>query len=33
VVRVKGVAVFGGCDAKARRGKKVKEWVRRQIGG
>ncbi|PYC72080.1 hypothetical protein C7C46_25910 [Streptomyces tateyamensis] len=32
VVRVKGVAVFGGCDAKARRGKKLKEWVRRQIG-
>ncbi|WP_051970019.1 DUF1707 SHOCT-like domain-containing protein [Kitasatospora azatica] len=33
VVRVKGTAIFGGCDAKARRGKKVKEWVRRQLDG
>nr|WP_246213804.1 DUF1707 domain-containing protein [Kitasatospora viridis] len=31
VVRIKGAAVFGGADAKARRGKKVKEWVRRQL--
>ncbi|MER7846981.1 DUF1707 domain-containing protein [Kitasatospora sp. NPDC096077] len=32
VVRVKGVAMFGGCDAKPRRGKKLKEWVRKQLG-
>lgn len=32
VVRVKGIAVFGGCDAKPRRGKKVREWVRKQLG-
>ncbi|MFJ4676322.1 MULTISPECIES: DUF1707 domain-containing protein [unclassified Kitasatospora] len=31
VVRVKGAAVFGGVDAKPRRGKKLKEWVRRQL--
>ncbi|WP_280668147.1 MULTISPECIES: DUF1707 SHOCT-like domain-containing protein [unclassified Kitasatospora] len=33
VVRVKGAAVFGGCDAKPSRGKKLKEWVRRQLEG
>ncbi|WP_280688043.1 DUF1707 domain-containing protein [Kitasatospora sp. GAS204B] len=33
VVRVKGAAVFGGCDAKPRRGTKVKEWVRKQLDG
>ncbi|MFB7378461.1 DUF1707 SHOCT-like domain-containing protein [Kitasatospora purpeofusca] len=32
VVRVKGTAVFGGCEAKPRRGKKLKEWVRKQLG-
>ncbi|MQS13822.1 DUF1707 domain-containing protein [Streptomyces kaniharaensis] len=32
VVRVKGTAIFGGCDAKPRRGKKLKEWVRKQLG-
>ncbi|MBD0670662.1 DUF1707 domain-containing protein [Streptomyces sp. CBMA156] len=32
VVRVKGLALFGGCTAKPRRGKKLKEWVRRQLG-
>ncbi|MFE7532233.1 DUF1707 domain-containing protein [Kitasatospora sp. NPDC057542] len=32
VVRVKGLALFGGCEAKPRRGKKLKEWVRRQLG-
>ncbi|MEV0535611.1 DUF1707 domain-containing protein [Kitasatospora sp. NPDC050463] len=32
VVRVKGVAVFGGCEAKPRKGKKLKEWVRKQLG-
>ncbi|MFG2846080.1 DUF1707 domain-containing protein [Kitasatospora sp. NPDC101155] len=32
VVRVKGVALFGGCNAKPRRGKKLKEWVRKQLG-
>ncbi|WP_369183234.1 DUF1707 domain-containing protein [Streptomyces sp. Y1] len=32
VVRVKGVAVFGGCEAKPRRGKKITEWVRKQLG-
>ncbi|MFI9270583.1 DUF1707 domain-containing protein [Kitasatospora sp. NPDC052896] len=33
VVRVKGAAVFGGCEAKPRKGKKLTDWVRRQIGG
>ncbi|MBV2152221.1 DUF1707 domain-containing protein [Kitasatospora sp. SUK 42] len=32
VVRVKGLALFGGCEAKPRRGKKLKEWVRKQLG-
>ncbi|WP_327684050.1 DUF1707 SHOCT-like domain-containing protein [Kitasatospora sp. NBC_00458] len=32
VVRVKGTAVFGGCEAKPRKGKKLKEWVRKQLG-
>ncbi len=32
VVLVKGAAIFGGCEAKPRRGKKLKEWVRKQIG-
>ncbi|MEU3570166.1 DUF1707 domain-containing protein [Kitasatospora sp. NPDC036755] len=32
VVRIKGLALFGGCEAKPRRGKKLKEWVRRQLG-
>ncbi|MET8541339.1 DUF1707 domain-containing protein [Kitasatospora sp. NPDC004799] len=32
VVRVKGLALFGGCTAKPSRGKKLKEWVRRQLG-
>ncbi|MFE6050210.1 DUF1707 domain-containing protein [Kitasatospora sp. NPDC056446] len=32
VVRVKGLAMFGGCTAKPRRGKKITEWVRRQLG-
>ncbi|MGW3038982.1 DUF1707 domain-containing protein [Kitasatospora sp. NPDC001159] len=32
VVRVKGVALFGGCNAEPRRGKKLKEWVRKQLG-
>ncbi|MFD9129876.1 DUF1707 domain-containing protein [Kitasatospora sp. NPDC059571] len=31
VVRIKGAAVFGGCDAKPRRGKKLREWVRKQL--
>ncbi|RKE20922.1 DUF1707 domain-containing protein [Streptomyces sp. TLI_171] len=33
VVRIKGAAVFGGVEAKPRRGKKLKEWVRRQLDG
>ncbi|GAA2806963.1 DUF1707 domain-containing protein [Kitasatospora paracochleata] len=33
VVRVKGGAVFGGCSARPRRGKKLKEWVRKQLDG
>ncbi|GAA1254389.1 hypothetical protein GCM10009665_51310 [Kitasatospora nipponensis] len=33
VVRVKGAAIFGGCDAKPRRGKKLREWVRKQVEG
>ncbi|MBB4947188.1 hypothetical protein F4556_002723 [Kitasatospora gansuensis] len=33
VVRVKGAAVFGGCEAKPRRGKKLREWVRKQLDG
>ncbi|WP_307853523.1 DUF1707 domain-containing protein [Kitasatospora sp. RG8] len=32
VVRVKGMAVFGGCEARPRKGKKLKEWVRKQLG-
>ncbi|MFF3071067.1 DUF1707 domain-containing protein [Kitasatospora sp. NPDC057904] len=32
VVRIRGTAIFGGCDAKPRRGKKLKEWVRKQLG-
>ncbi|MFE9425347.1 DUF1707 domain-containing protein [Kitasatospora sp. NPDC006697] len=31
VVRVKGSAIFGGADAKARKGKKLKEWTRHQL--
>ncbi len=31
VVRVKGAAVFGGCEAKPRRGKKLREWARKQL--
>ncbi|WP_407913618.1 DUF1707 domain-containing protein [Kitasatospora sp. NE20-6] len=31
VVRVKGAAVFGGCDARPRRGKKLREWARKQL--
>jgi hypothetical protein len=31
VVRIKGTAIFSGCEAKARRGKKIKEWVRKQL--
>ncbi|BFV57525.1 DUF1707 domain-containing protein [Kitasatospora sp. CMC57] len=33
VVRVKGAAVFGGCEARPRRGKKLREWVRKQLDG
>ncbi|WP_354645034.1 DUF1707 SHOCT-like domain-containing protein [Kitasatospora camelliae] len=33
VVRVKGAAVFGGCEARPRRGKKLKEWVRKRLEG
>ncbi len=33
VVRVKGAAVFGGCEARPRKGKKLKEWVRKQLDG
>lgn len=33
VVRVKGAAVFGGCEARPRRGKKLKDWVRKQLDG
>nr|WP_228718192.1 DUF1707 domain-containing protein [Kitasatospora acidiphila] len=32
VVRVKGSAVLGGVEAKPKRGAKLKEWVRRQLG-
>jgi hypothetical protein len=32
VVHVRGAAVFGGCEAKPKRGKKLKEWVRKQLG-
>ncbi|MFJ1752135.1 DUF1707 domain-containing protein [Kitasatospora sp. NPDC088134] len=31
VVRIKGAAVFGGVEARLRRGKQLKEWVRRQL--
>jgi hypothetical protein len=33
VVRVKGKAVFGGVEARPRRGKKLREWVRKQLDG
>jgi hypothetical protein len=33
VVRVKGAAIFGGCSAEPRRGKKLREWARRQLDG
>ncbi len=33
VVRVKGAAVFGGCEARPRKGKKLKDWVRKQLDG
>ncbi len=33
VVRVKGMAIFGGVEAKPRRGKKLKEWVRKRLEG
>ncbi|MEV4556934.1 DUF1707 domain-containing protein [Kitasatospora sp. NPDC049285] len=33
VVRLKGAAVFGGVEAKPARGKKLREWVRRQLEG
>ncbi|WP_371503392.1 DUF1707 domain-containing protein [Kitasatospora sp. NBC_00374] len=33
VVVVKGAAVFGGCEARPRRGKKLREWVRKQLDG
>ncbi|WP_405021506.1 DUF1707 domain-containing protein [Kitasatospora sp. NBC_00070] len=33
VVRVKGAAIFGGCEARPRRGKKLREWVRKQLDG
>ncbi|MCD0485789.1 DUF1707 domain-containing protein [Streptacidiphilus sp. ASG 303] len=32
VVRVRGAAVFGGVEARAKRGKQLKEWVRKQLG-
>ncbi|WP_043182056.1 DUF1707 domain-containing protein [Streptomyces sp. NRRL F-5123] len=32
VVRVDGVAFWGGVEAKAKRGKKVKDWTRKQLG-
>ncbi|MGA5700776.1 DUF1707 SHOCT-like domain-containing protein [Peterkaempfera bronchialis] len=31
VVRVRGAAVFGGCEARPKRGKLLKEWVRKQL--
>ncbi|MFJ6212742.1 DUF1707 domain-containing protein [Streptomyces sp. NPDC092296] len=33
VVRVRGAAIFGGCEARPKRGKMLKEWVRRQLEG
>ena len=33
LVRVRGAAVFGGCEARPRKGKKLKEWVRKQLEG
>ncbi|MFI0940755.1 DUF1707 domain-containing protein [Streptomyces sp. NPDC021020] len=32
VVRVDGVAFWGGVEAKAKRGKKVKDWTKKQLG-
>ncbi|WP_407675397.1 DUF1707 SHOCT-like domain-containing protein [Peterkaempfera griseoplana] len=31
VVRIRGAAVFGGVEARPKRGKQLKEWVRRQL--
>ncbi|MFI0900316.1 DUF1707 domain-containing protein [Streptomyces sp. NPDC020983] len=33
VVRVDGVAFWGGVEAKAKRGKKVKDWTKGQLAG
>jgi hypothetical protein len=33
VVRVDGVALCGGVDAKAKRGKKVKDWTKKSVEG
>ncbi|WP_327288985.1 DUF1707 SHOCT-like domain-containing protein [Streptomyces sp. NBC_01198] len=32
VVRVDGVAFWGGVEAKAKRGKKVKDWTKKHLG-
>lgn len=33
VVRVDGLAFWGGVEAKAKRGKKVKDWVKKRLEG
>lgn len=33
VVRIDGFAFWGGIEAKARRGKKVKDWLKKQVDG
>ncbi|WP_328915828.1 MULTISPECIES: DUF1707 SHOCT-like domain-containing protein [unclassified Streptomyces] len=33
VVRVDGLAFWGGVEAKAKRGKKVKDWVKKRLDG
>jgi hypothetical protein len=32
VVRIDGIAFWGGVEAKAKRGKKVKDWTKKQLG-
>ncbi|MBM9504460.1 DUF1707 SHOCT-like domain-containing protein [Actinacidiphila acididurans] len=33
VVRVNGLAIWGGVEAKAKRGKKVKDWTKKAVEG
>lgn len=33
VVQVRGLALFGGADVRRKRGKRLREWARRQVEG